>query len=647
MNVSFTSESLLQCVLDASQNGILVYQAVRSDKGEIIDLHLMMYNQAFERDVGPQAPQLLTHSFLRKANVFLGVFERYRRVLETSTPDRFELSFIHPEHAYPVWHDVSVVPKGDFLVISYLDITDLKNKEKALLEAEVLQNSFSSSLNGITVFEAVSDEDEQVVDFRVSMINEAGLQMANMKREQVVGYTIREIYPKTKSEGIFPVLLSVYNTGQPYKGEHFYPDYDLWREMSFVPIRGGVMVTYNDITEQKRIERIEQQQSELLRVIVDNTQIGLSLFEPVWDEHHQQIIDFTFTFTNPAKAFQAQLTVKEMIGQRLLTLCADVEKTEFYRNLVEVGQTGNPKRFLFTHVVDGTKGWVDCIMIRLGNGILLSSLDVSESYQHQQQLELVNRELLLSNDNLQQFAYAASHDLQEPLRKIKSFGDLLIHQFSEEVNPTAVDMIRRMQSASERMTVLIRDLLSYSRISTHREPFQAISLSNILNTILDDLALTVERSKAIIHIGKLPTIWGDRSQLRQLFQNLLANALKFQQPMVTPEIWIDSRLIVGAELDQEPLSKIIIESKFADDRPRAYYEIKITDNGIGFEQHYSERIFQVFQRLHSRSLYEGSGVGLAICKKVVDNHRGAITATGEPGKGATFAVYLPLQRQEC
>ena len=646
MNIDATTESLLQCVLDASQNGILVYQAVRSEQGSITDLRLTMFNSAFERDTRRSAAELIGHSFKEQAHFLttLGVFDRYCRVLTDGQPDRFEISFTHPGQTNLVWHDVSVIPKGDLLVISYTDITELRKQKEALLKAEVLQNSFNTSINGVTVFEAMRNESGQITDLRFLMINETGLRMANMSREEVIGRTIREIYPQTESEGMFGQFVQVCETGQPYAGEHFYPTYNVWREMNIVPVEGGVMVIYNDITERKRIERIKQQQSELLWAIVDNTQIGLSLFEPVWDEGNHTVTDFTYAFTNPANAFQTKRSVEEMTGQGVLSLFPDLEQTEFYQHLVDVLQTGQPKRFLFTYAIDQNKKWSDCIMIRLGNGVLLSSLDVSESYQHQQQLELVNRELSLSNDNLQQFAYAASHDLQEPLRKIKAFGDLLVHQFSEDLNPNAVDIIRRMQSASERMSILIRDLLAYSRISTHREPFQSVLLSDVLKLVIDDLELTIQQTKADIQVCNLPTIHGDPSQLRQLFQNLLTNALKFQKAGERPVISIDCRLVVGAELDREPLSTIIIESKFADARRRAYYEITITDNGIGFDQQYSERIFQVFQRLHNRSLYEGSGVGLAICKKVVDNHRGAITATGQLGAGATVAIYLPVQR---
>ncbi|CCH54313.1 multi-sensor signal transduction histidine kinase [Fibrisoma limi BUZ 3] len=252
--------------------------------------------------------------------------------------------------------------------------------------------------------------------------------------------------------------------------------------------------------------------------------------------------------------------------------------------------------------------------------------------QRTQELETSVQDLLRSNENLQQFAYVASHDLQEPLRKIQSFGTVLESQYGDMLDDAGRDIIQRMQSASSRMSLLIKDLLAFSRISTRQTPPAPVSLRDVINQVLDTLSIVIDESGAQILVDDLPKVPGDASQLGQLFQNLLSNALKFQRVGVVPEIRITVNELAAGEL---PVSvKPARETT-------TYYRIDVTDNGIGFEDKYVDRIFGVFQRLHGRNEFAGTGVGLAICRKVVQNHGGVITATSQPGSGSTFSVYLP------
>ncbi|MGV3556656.1 PAS domain S-box protein [Larkinella arboricola] len=244
-----------------------------------------------------------------------------------------------------------------------------------------------------------------------------------------------------------------------------------------------------------------------------------------------------------------------------------------------------------------------------------------------------NRLLLRSNQSLQQFAYVASHDLQEPLRKIISFSTLLQEQYAERLGE-GTDYLERMQSAASRMSTLIRDLLAFSRLTTRKDTAGVVALTEVVNQVLTDLDLTVQETGATVEVEPLPTVYGDSSQLRQLFQNLISNALKFRRAQVAPVIQVTTHLMPSVDL---PLS--VKPARAA----AAYHRFDVSDNGIGFEEKYTERIFEVFQRLHGRSEYAGTGIGLAICEKVVMNHGGAITAVSKPGVGSTFIVYLPAE----
>jgi PAS domain S-box-containing protein len=242
-----------------------------------------------------------------------------------------------------------------------------------------------------------------------------------------------------------------------------------------------------------------------------------------------------------------------------------------------------------------------------------------------------NQELQRSNEDLQQFAYIASHDLQEPLRKIQSFGDILKIRYSAQLGEGA-DALERMQSAASRMSVLIRDMLLYARLTTRKEVSALISLADVVESVLSDLEVVVTETGAQVVVEPLPVVRGNKSQLGQLVQNLLSNALKFRRPGVAPVIRVRAKLVLAANLPSaiKPAQEAEV-----------YLWLEVIDNGIGFEEKYRDQIFQIFQRLHGKSEYAGTGIGLAISEKIVHNHGGAITAGSQPGQGAVFSVYLP------
>ncbi|WP_227687028.1 PAS domain-containing protein [Spirosoma arboris] len=248
-----------------------------------------------------------------------------------------------------------------------------------------------------------------------------------------------------------------------------------------------------------------------------------------------------------------------------------------------------------------------------------------------EELEEASGQLMRSNENLQRFAYVASHDLQEPLRKVQQFGDLLKSQYADQLGE-GVSYLERMQSAASRMSRLIKDLLDFSRISTQRDTVSSVEMREVIQSVLTDLELRIQESLAVVEVDSLPIVEGDRSQLEQLFLNLVSNALKFHRAEIIPQIRIRSQLVQAVELP--PSVKPVWSTP-------VYHRIDVIDNGIGFDEKYLDRLFKVFQRLHGRNEFAGTGIGLAICEKVASNHGGAITAHSSPGQGATFSVYLP------
>jgi len=259
-------------------------------------------------------------------------------------------------------------------------------------------------------------------------------------------------------------------------------------------------------------------------------------------------------------------------------------------------------------------------------------IDITESKVNEKQLQQYNAELRRSNEDLEQFAYVASHDLQEPLRKIRTFGDRLMSKFHNRLEDQGADYIDRMQAAAARMQLLIEDLLTFSRVTRADANFELLDLRTLLNEVLEDLELQVKQQKAVIRIGELPGFYGDRSQVKRLFQNLIGNAVKFHKIGEKPIIDISSKIVERAEVESETKGALP-ETQFV--------RISVKDNGIGFDEKYAEKIFNIFQRLNGRTAYEGTGIGLAICRKIVTNHRGFITAKSIEAVGSEFIIVLP------
>lgn len=238
-------------------------------------------------------------------------------------------------------------------------------------------------------------------------------------------------------------------------------------------------------------------------------------------------------------------------------------------------------------------------------------------------LHQLNGDLQRSNQELQEFAYVASHDLQEPLRKIQAFGNLLEEEYGQQLGDGRM-YLERMRNAATRMRVLISDLLAFSRVTTKAAPFVQVDLNEVMREVIDDLGPRLQATQGAIEVGPLPSIEADPNQMYQMFQNLITNALKFHQP------------------DLPPVVKVHAEATPGEPETAQQYILCIEDNGIGFDEKYLDRIFTVFQRLHRKNEYEGTGIGLAVVRKIVERHGGTVTAKSSQGHGATFIVTLPV-----
>lgn len=410
--------------------------------------------------------------------------------------------------------------------------------------------------------------------------------------------------------------------------------------------------TVIDITDSKRTEAVlhqrvaEQtqnleQQTHQLRITLDASINSIIAMTAMRDDQGT-IVDFMMDMANEAVIKSNFMTPDQIVGKSLLTVFPGNKENGFFDLYVEVintGQAGQSTQYYRDKF--GLEGWFEVSAVKqAGDGVVVTYNNITERKQaelraQRQATELreANAELKRSNESLQQFAHIASHDLQEPLRRIQAFSDLLKTQFADNISDGETDMIRRIQRSAHRMQMLIKDLLAYSKLSTQREPFKPVLLTEVLDDVVNDLEVSIQEKNARIDIDTLPEVSGSASRLRQLFQNLITNALKFNPPGVAPLIKVQCQ---PAQPDELP-------EALQEQASHPFWLITVTDNGIGFDERYKDRIFTPFQRLHDSSSYGGTGIGLAICQRVAESHGGTIDVSSQLGSGSTFKVFLPKE----
>lgn len=374
----------------------------------------------------------------------------------------------------------------------------------------------------------------------------------------------------------------------------------------------------------------EQQWLEgFLESILNTSQNGIAHFKAMRKDG--EIVDFKISFVNRALEPLLGIRPGDVTGKNLGSLPRDIHDEEVKERYIRVVETGESMQYETFYHRGEIEKWFYVSLVRLGDGLTATFHDITGLKRSEEELKASIAQLERSNMELEQYAYVASHDLQEPLRKIRSFGSFLLDTQAPKLDQKGRDQLSKIMSAAERMSILIKDLLSLSSLKKEQE-FIPTDLNEILSVVLQDLDLLITQKNARIESKDLPVIKAIPLQMTQLFYNLINNSLKFAREGVQPVIRISCRKLSPAEAEQHGLSLVA----------GGYYELVFADNGIGFKREYSDQIFGLFKRLNDRHSFPGSGIGLALCKKVALNHGGDIWALGEEGKGAEFYVALKM-----
>jgi PAS domain S-box-containing protein len=519
--------------------------------------------------------------------------------------------------AVAVWHDIT------------------EQEEAARRQAELLEENrrqremLARLLNEAPVGIAFLQGPEH----RYTLVNAAFMRIAGLESDPT-GRTMAEVFP----ENVQPVIAmmdEIYQTGksinrvdEPFQiipsGSIHYFTY------SFTPLFNhqrevdGVLVMVSDTTDEVRARQELDAERARLKAIIETSPVGIVVAD----------VDRNVVLSNPAaRELLPELTPASSIYENEIHRIVaqdghvlSIDERPLVRSMVEgatltnielvFDKPGEPQRSLLIHTAPIRDERDEII------GAVSLFQDITERKEVEAELERYAARLERSNAELQQFAFVVSHDLQEPLRKIRAFGDRLKVHAGNRLEQQEQDFLNRMTNAAQRMQAMIDDLLAYSRVTTKANPFEKVDLGEIVSEVISDLEVRIERTGGKVQVKELPVIEGDPMQIRQLVLNLLSNALKYHRPDHPPEVDI------GAEVNGQEMTLLV------------------KDNGIGFDAAHAERIFQPFERLHGRSAYEGTGMGLAICRKIVERHHGLIRAESEPGQGATFTVVLPIHQPE-
>lgn len=629
------SKELLQTAFDTTVTGLAVFNAVRDENKKIIDFEFQFLNKEAIRYYGGDLKGK-RYAELHPGIKLTEVFNHYVKAVEEAEPQDFELHY--QIEGYDNWFRIIAVKLSDGVLMSYEDITARKKAEaerqkhltllhqsEALAsigswEYDIPTGKFTWSEGLYSLFE-IEPEREVTPEIYLQLAIDEHKQIA----EQVVKSIKGELAPIDETlhlkineqERIVKIKTTI------IKDEEGRPIRALGVDMDVT----ATQKAQAQLKEQAHfIQNTNQALPDILFVMSVDTKEIIYINHPV---------EKRLGYTNEQAKKMSHPFFDAIHEDDLPEVLVHIER-------MQDAADGEVREIEYRRVDGrGAVRWYkdrNSVFKRDAQGQVVQKVgitqDITESKKAEQELKDSNRSLRYANENLQQFASIASHDLQEPLRKLKMFTSVL-NRYHNALPEEGKELIDKISITSDRMRKLISEVLQYSKIAYGAKEFVPTNLDSILKNVFGDLELLLEETKAVIDYKEpLPQIDAIPPQMNQLFYNLLTNALKFQKDQGKPVVTISFAPVSTAEIRKHP--------ELNEDKK--YIGIRFSDNGIGFEQDYAEQIFQIFERLHPVDEFDGTGVGLALCKKIVENHSGHIYAVSRVGEGASFYILLPVRQ---
>ncbi|PLB20329.1 MAG: Two-component sensor histidine kinase [Flavobacteriaceae bacterium FS1-H7996/R] len=646
------SEAFLKSVLANTDNIVNYYEPVFNKNNEITNFKILYANDCNHDYLGLKPDEILDKTILGMYPLHRS-YEELKELIQSYNEQSkviFNREIIIDDKK--MWfHSLATPLNGGILVTSRnstpeeeakkIELTlkkRLENQNLKLLDNRAfLTNIFKSISDIVMHFKSIRDENDKIIDFEILFTNERISTITRDTAEEIKNKKVSDIYPNLFKSSVFEYLVHAIENDKPieYEVPFNIGGRNYWFHATAIKLGDGVTVTIRDITDEKeKADKIIQLNEELViqnSILTDAEHIAKT-GSFIWylDNGTAEISDnFYYMLGYAPKEF-------EVTYERYRRFVHPDDLDEFDKNEQKALKESYTEET--TYRVITKQGAIKYFKtngqftLKKGNKVMIGVVqDVTQTIEAEERLLKSNVALKNSNAELESFSRIASHDLQEPLRKIQLFVLRIEDLDGNTLSDKSKEYFRKVTNAATRMQSLIQNLLAYSRIDSSKKDFEKVDLNQVLNKVKDDLVTAINDSNAEVVSDKLPKIKGVVFQIEQLFTNIISNALKYRNMSEPTKIQIKYKKVNAKDVP----SLFKTSKKF-------YHKISFLDNGIGFDSQHAEKIFEVFQRLHQKTEYSGTGIGLAICKKIVENHNGYILAKGSTGIGAEFVVYLPV-----